>query len=99
MNNDNEIQRYNPSERSNHWMVAILFVLAALSGLALFHPALFGLSGLFGGGTFAAAGGGGYQNTAIGQVIVLAYLDAYTKLVTELGGLPANAAAAAPQAK
>ena len=52
MNNDNEIQRYNPSERSNHWMVAILFVLAALSGLALFHPALFGLSGLFGGGTW-----------------------------------------------
>ncbi|GLT01967.1 hypothetical protein GCM10007897_33690 [Sphingobium jiangsuense] len=47
----------------------------------------------------AAAGGGGYQNTEIGQVIVLAYLDAYTKLVTQLGGLPENAAAAAPQAK
>ncbi len=58
-----------------------------------------GGGGLFGGGTFAAAGGGGYQDTAIGQVIVLAYLDAYTKLVTQLGGLPANAAAAAPQAK
>jgi curli biogenesis system outer membrane secretion channel CsgG len=58
-----------------------------------------GGGGLFGGGTFAAAGGGGYQDTAIGQVIVLAYLDAYTKLVTRLGGLPANAAAAAPQAK
>ncbi|OYW88110.1 MAG: penicillin-binding protein activator LpoB [Sphingobium sp. 32-64-5] len=50
-------------------------------------------------GGMAAAGGGGYQNTEIGQVIVLAYLDAYTKLVTQLGGLPANAAAAAPQAK
>ena len=37
-------------------------------------------------GGFAAAGGGGYQNTEIGQVIVLAYLDAYTKLVDELGG-------------
>jgi len=58
-----------------------------------------GGGGLFGGGTFAAAGGGGYQDTAIGQVIVLAYLDAYTKLVTRLGGLPDNAAAAAPQAK
>ncbi|MFC3174914.1 penicillin-binding protein activator LpoB [Novosphingobium bradum] len=58
-----------------------------------------GGGGLFGGGTFAAAGAGGYQDTAIGQVIVLAYLDAYTKLVTQLGGLPANAAAAAPQAK
>ncbi|WP_017431261.1 formate dehydrogenase subunit gamma [Vreelandella jeotgali] len=45
-----DIQRYNASERSNHWAVALLFVLAALSGLALFHPALFWLSHLFGGG-------------------------------------------------
>ena len=35
----------------------------------------------------------------IGQIIVLAYLDAYTKLVSQLGGLPDNAAEAAPQAK
>ena len=46
----------------------------------------------------AAAGGGGYQNTEVGQIIVLAYLDAYTKLVGQLGGLPSNAAAAAPRA-
>ncbi|MBH1991530.1 MAG: penicillin-binding protein activator LpoB [Sphingomonadaceae bacterium] len=50
-------------------------------------------------GGFAAAGGSGYQNTEIGQVIVLAYLDAYTKLVTQLGGLPVNAAKAAPKAQ
>ncbi|WP_414901302.1 CsgG/HfaB family protein [Sphingomonas flavalba] len=50
-------------------------------------------------GGLAAAGGGGYQNTEIGQVIVLAYLDAYTKLVTQLGGLPENAADAAPLAR
>jgi curli biogenesis system outer membrane secretion channel CsgG len=50
-------------------------------------------------GGLAAAGGSGYQNTEIGQVIVLAYLDAYTKLVTQLGGLPDNAAAAAPRAQ
>ena len=49
-------------------------------------------------GGFAAAGGGGYQDTAIGQVIVLAYLDAYTKMVTQLGGLPDNASMAAPRA-
>ncbi|WP_375289518.1 CsgG/HfaB family protein [Qipengyuania sp.] len=48
---------------------------------------------------FGAAGASGYQNTEIGQVIVLAYLDAYTKLVTQLGGLPENASAAAPQAR
>ncbi|TLX54739.1 formate dehydrogenase subunit gamma [Stutzerimonas nosocomialis] len=45
-----DIQRYNANERSNHWAVAILFILAGLSGLALFHPALFWLSNLFGGG-------------------------------------------------
>ena len=56
-----------------------------------------GAGGWF-GGTFAAAGGGGYQNTEIGQIIVLAYIDAYKKLVGQLGGLPDNASDAAPQA-
>ncbi len=37
-------------------------------------------------GGFAAAGGYGYQNTEIGQIIVLAYLDAYKKMVAQLGG-------------
>ena len=40
-------------------------------------------------GGFAAAGASGYQNTEIGQVIVLAYLDAYKKLVAQLGGVSA----------
>lgn len=44
------IERYTPNERSHHWITAIAFVLLALSGLAMFHPALFWLSALFGGG-------------------------------------------------
>jgi curli biogenesis system outer membrane secretion channel CsgG len=55
-------------------------------------------AGSFWGG-FGGVGGGGYQNTDIGQVIVLAYLNAYTKLVEQLGGLPLNASAAAPRAQ
>jgi curli biogenesis system outer membrane secretion channel CsgG len=51
-----------------------------------------GAAGWWGG--FAAAGASGYQNTEIGQVIVLAYLDAYTKLVGQLGGIPQGAPAA-----
>jgi formate dehydrogenase subunit gamma len=47
------IQRYTARERSNHWVVAIAFILAGLSGLALFHPAFFFLTSLFGGGTWA----------------------------------------------
>ena len=45
-----DIVRYTAGTRINHWIVAISFVLLALSGLALFHPALFWLTNLFGGG-------------------------------------------------
>lgn len=61
-----------------------------------------GFAGGAGGGWwsgFGAAGASGYQNTALGQIITLAYLDAYKKLVTQLGGLPANANQAAPVAR
>jgi formate dehydrogenase subunit gamma len=44
------IERYSRGERTNHWIIAITFVLLALSGLALFHPAMFWLTSLFGGG-------------------------------------------------
>ena len=46
-----------------------------------------GGGGLFSGGGLGAAGASGYDNTEIGQVVALAYLDAYTKLVNDLGGL------------
>ena len=48
--NPNRIIRYSAGTRINHWIVAISFVLLASSGLALFHPALFWLTNLFGGG-------------------------------------------------
>ncbi|CAD6530082.1 formate dehydrogenase subunit gamma [Paraburkholderia metrosideri] len=44
------IQRYTPNERTNHWITAITFVLLALSGLAMFHPAMSWLYAIFGGG-------------------------------------------------
>jgi curli biogenesis system outer membrane secretion channel CsgG len=53
--------------------------------------------GLFGGGVLGAGGASGYDNTEMGQVIALAYLDAYTKLVTDMGGL--SDAIAGPQAE
>jgi curli biogenesis system outer membrane secretion channel CsgG len=42
----------------------------------------FGGGGWAGG--FAAAGAGGYANTEIGQVVTMAYLDAYVKLINEV---------------
>jgi len=44
------LQRYTEGERSLHWAVALLFILAALSGFAFFHPSLFWLVNFFGGG-------------------------------------------------
>ncbi len=46
------IERYTRWQRFIHAAVALLMVLLILSGLALFHPALFFLSDLFGGGTW-----------------------------------------------
>jgi formate dehydrogenase subunit gamma len=45
--------RYQPAERVAHWLVVVLFVCAGASGLALFHPALYWLSGLLGGGPWS----------------------------------------------
>jgi formate dehydrogenase subunit gamma len=46
------VDRYSVGARINHWITAASLILLALSGLALFHPSLFFLSGLFGGGQF-----------------------------------------------
>jgi len=45
------VDRYTTGARINHWITAASLVLLALSGLSLFHPSLFFLSGLFGGGS------------------------------------------------
>lgn len=50
MSTEKGLVRYTGSQRVNHLMVALLFVVAGLSGLALFHPSMFGLTALFGGG-------------------------------------------------
>lgn len=48
--------------------------------------------GAFFGG-FAAAGASSYANTEIGQVVTMAYLDSYTKLVNDIKGMSLNAKA------
>ena len=44
------VERYSAPARANHWVTAISLVLLALTGLSMFHPSLFFLTGLFGGG-------------------------------------------------
>jgi formate dehydrogenase subunit gamma len=45
------VRRYSGTARVNHWVVAISFVLLAVSGLSMFHPSLFAIGAtLFGDG-------------------------------------------------
>jgi formate dehydrogenase subunit gamma len=46
------IVRYSDRTRINHWLVALLFLCAALTGLAIFHPFFYPLVNLFGGGVW-----------------------------------------------
>ena len=47
------VVRYPKAARINHWVGAVAMVLLILSGLGMFHPALFFLTSLFGGGQIA----------------------------------------------
>lgn len=64
------IERYTEGERMTHWVVALTFVLAALSGLAFFHPSFFFLSNLFGGGSWTRI-----LHPFIGLVMFVAFLS------------------------
>lgn len=50
-----KVDRYTAGARVNHWITATCLILLALSGLALFHPSLYFLTGLFGGGQWTRA--------------------------------------------
>src|SRR5580698_9769706 len=62
------IVRYTAANRINHWIAGICFVLLVLSGLAMFHPMMFFLSNLFGGGQWTRA-----AHPWIGCVLFVSY--------------------------
>lgn len=66
------VPRYSGSARINHWIVAISFVLLLLSGLSLFHPSLYWLSSLFGGGATVR-----WLHPWIGVVLVVGFLGLF----------------------
>jgi len=69
------VQRYADGTRMNHWAVAILFFCAALSGLAFFHPALFPLTMLFGGGSWTRV-----LHPFLGVLMVLGFVGLFFKV-------------------
>jgi formate dehydrogenase subunit gamma len=60
--------RNTTAARINHWITGGCFVLLMLSGLSMFHPLLFFLSGLFGGGQWARA-----AHPWIGCILLVSY--------------------------
>lgn len=69
--------------------------VATVDGSAKKNDIGFGGSGaLWGASGVGGAGVGGYANTEVGQVITMAYLQAYNKMVAQLGSLPSNASQA-----
>jgi formate dehydrogenase subunit gamma len=66
---DGAIVRYTAGERTTHWIVAIAFILAAVSGLAMFHRAVFWFSVFFGGGPWTRV-----LHPFIGLFMVLAFV-------------------------
>jgi formate dehydrogenase subunit gamma len=69
------LRRYQDGERMSHWLVALTFVLAALGGLALFHPSLFFLTVLFGGGQWSS-----FLHPFLGILMTLGFLVLFVKL-------------------
>jgi len=69
------LRRYQDGERMSHWLVALTFVLAALSGLALFHPSLFFLTVPLGGGQWSR-----FLHPFLGILMTLGFLVLFVKL-------------------
>lgn len=74
LNKTRLVARYTAGERMNHWFVAMTFILLALSGLALFHPAFFFLTNLFGGGPWTRI-----LHPFIGVVMFVSFLSLVVK--------------------
>jgi len=68
------VDRYTAAARANHWVTALSLVLLALSGLALFSPSLYFLTGLFGGGENARA-----IHPWIGVVLFFSFLGLFLR--------------------
>ena len=72
--NPKDLERHTPSERANHWIVAICFVLIALSGLTFFHPFFWPLSLLFGGGVWTRI-----MHPYIGLLLIIFFISMFVR--------------------
>src|SRR5579864_8465965 len=73
----NAVQRYTTAARINHWITAVSLILLALSGLSLFHPSLFFLTKVFGGGQTTRM-----IHPWIGVVLAVSFLGLFIRFFT-----------------
>ncbi|MGR3200065.1 MAG: formate dehydrogenase subunit gamma [Paracoccus sp. (in: a-proteobacteria)] len=69
------VSRYRGFTRANHWVTALALIVLALSGLALFDPALYFLTGLFGGGQTTR-----WLHPIVGVVLFFSFLLMFVQL-------------------
>jgi formate dehydrogenase subunit gamma len=47
------LNRYTDGDRVNHWLVVVCFAVAGMTGLAFFHPSMYWMAEIFGGGPWS----------------------------------------------
>jgi formate dehydrogenase subunit gamma len=72
------VDRYTSGARINHWVTAVSLILLAISGLAFFHPSLFFMTALFGGGSAARM-----LHPWIGVVLFFSFLGLFARFWRE----------------
>jgi formate dehydrogenase subunit gamma len=87
MRQESLLMRYSESERMNHWVIALFFVFAGLTGLAFFHPAFFFFTHLFGGGPWARI-----LHPFFGVIMAVSFLGLFLRLWRENVMTPADKA-------
>src|SRR5690606_32808353 len=70
-----EVSRYRGFTRANHWLTAACAVVLLLTGFAFFHPSLYGLTALFGGGQVAR-----WLHPIVGVVMALSFLGLFVQM-------------------
>lgn len=69
------VHRYRGFTRINHWITAVCMILLLLSGFAFFHPSLYWLTGLFGGGQTTR-----WLHPIIGLVLAVSFFGLFVQM-------------------
>jgi len=69
------VDRYRGFTRLNHWLTAACMIVLLLSGFAFFHPSLFWLTELFGGGQNAR-----WLHPLVGVVLFFSFLLLFVQM-------------------